>query len=54
MWLVLPELFIDPFSLLSADYNPKSIKIKGNCQKSLQLQKWANSLIGVYWLGYQH
>jgi hypothetical protein len=26
-YLFLPELFIDPFSLLSADYNPKSIKI---------------------------
>jgi hypothetical protein len=35
--LFLPVLFIETFSLISEDFNPKPTKNWGNCQESLQL-----------------
>ena len=35
----LPEIEFSKSTRQIEDFNPKSIKIKGNCQKSLQFQK---------------
>jgi hypothetical protein len=32
---------------------PKSMEIEGNCRESLQLLKWAYSLMKSYWLGHK-